>query len=69
MDIEEFPSWIISSPSRWILNLFEGANIREKGVSVQEPYEIEVRGEGRDLEVFFSDRGVSVRMGEEIRLR
>jgi alpha-amylase len=36
---------------------FRRCQYQEEGGFIQEPYEIEVRGEGRDLEVFFSRSG------------
>jgi len=43
---------------------FRRSQYQEEGDFVQEPYEIEVRGEGRDLEVYFSRSGGLLRNGK-----
>jgi len=43
---------------------FRKGQYQEEGDFIQEPYEIEVRGEGRDLEVFFSRSGGLLRNGK-----
>jgi alpha-amylase len=43
---------------------FRRCQYQEEGGFIQEPYEIEVRGEGRDLEVFFSRSGGLLRNGK-----
>jgi alpha-amylase len=44
---------------------FRRCQYQEEGDFIQEPYEIEVKGEGRDLEVFFSRSGGLRRDGGE----
>jgi alpha-amylase len=43
---------------------FRRCQYQEEGDFIQEPYEIEARGEGRDLEVFFSRSGRLLRNGK-----